>query len=160
MVEVKMEQEFQLPEGKYITFVLGREEYGVSLNKVREILGPEGIQDSEQNEPCVPGVLKIRNQKVPVLDLRCRFGLEMSSTKAGSAVLITTFGAESVLVGLLVDSIRQVLHIKTGLLKKFPLGKGDPRAEFIMGMVQTEGREILLLNLDKDGDLLPSLSQV
>ena len=58
-----MEQEHFLIEGKYITFVLGREEYGVSLNKVREILGPEGLQDSEQTDPCVRGVMKIRNCK-------------------------------------------------------------------------------------------------
>jgi purine-binding chemotaxis protein CheW len=155
-----MEQEHFLIEGKYITFVLGREEYGVSLNKVREILGPEGLQDSEQTDPCVRGVMKIRNQKIPVLDLRCRFGLETGSTKAGSAVLVTTLGLDSVLVGLMVDSIRQVLHIKSGLLKKSSFIEGDPRTEFIMGVVQTEGREILLLNLDKGGDLLPSLSPV
>jgi purine-binding chemotaxis protein CheW len=155
-----MEQELCSIDGKYITFVLGREEYGVSFNKVREILGPEGIQDSEKIEPCMRGVMKIRNQVIPVLDLRCRFGLETSSAKEGSAVLITSFGANSVLVGLLVDSIRQVLHIKTSLLKKLPVTAGDPRAEFIMGIVKTEGREILLLNLDKDGDLLPSLSRV
>jgi purine-binding chemotaxis protein CheW len=150
-----MEREFNSIEGKYITFVLGREEYGVSLNKVREILESVIIEDSGHSDPCVKGVMKIRNQKVPVLDLRCRFGLGAGPAKESYTVLIAAFGPAGVITGLMVDSIRQVLHIQTKVMKKLETAHDDPRADYVMGVVHTEGRPILILNLDKGADLLP-----
>jgi purine-binding chemotaxis protein CheW len=150
-----MEQGINSIEGKYITFVLGREEYGVSLNKVREILESVIIEESEHHDPCVKGIMKIRNQKVPVLDLRCRFGMGDGPARESYTVLIAAFGPAGVITGLIVDSIRQVLHIHTKVLERIETSQGDPRADYVVGVVNTEGRPILILNLDKGADLLP-----
>jgi purine-binding chemotaxis protein CheW len=152
-----MEQELNSIEGKYITFVLGREEYGVSLSKVREILESVIIQDTESTDPCVKGMMKIRNQKVPVLDLRCRFGLAAGPAQDSYTVLIAAFGPTGTITGLMVDSIRQVLYIQAKALEKFPIQNGDPRDEYIMGVANTEGRPIIILNLDKGVDLVPAI---
>lgn len=146
--------------GQHLIFLLRNEEYGIPLAQVREILGPEDIQSSEQNATCVSGMIKVHNQMIPILDLYCRFGLKSTPTKGGGAVLVTSFGPHGVMVGLMVDSIREVLPVKGDLLEKSSIPKGDPRSDFVIGLVKTEDRAIYLLNLEKDGDLLPSFSPV
>jgi purine-binding chemotaxis protein CheW len=147
-------------DGKFLTFDLNHEEYAISLGKVLEIVGAKGILDSDHEEPCLRGVISIRDQRVPVLDLRCRFGFEPRAKKEESAVLITVFEPELFKVGLVVDSVRQVMHIRTGILEKPLTVKEDPRAEFIWGQVDVEGRKIMILNSDKWGQYLRPLSSV
>jgi purine-binding chemotaxis protein CheW len=147
-------------EGQYMVFVLGREEYGISLRKVREILGPGDIHSRESNGACVRGMVKVHNQMIPILDLYCRFGLSSSASKEGGSILITSFGPHGVLVGLMVDSIREVVQIGADFLEQTTISRDDPRAEFVVGLAKMEERVIHLLNLEKRGDLLPSFSLV
>jgi purine-binding chemotaxis protein CheW len=149
-----MIQKNHVIDGEFMTFDLDHEEYAVALDKVLEILGTEGIQDSDKGDPCVRGVIHIRNQNVPVLDLRCQFGLGANMNEELSAVLLTVFGPGLSKIGLLVDSIRQVIRIKASIVKKAMNEKNDPRVEFILGQVEVEGRTIILLNLDKWGQSL------
>ncbi len=144
-------------EGQYITFVLGREEYGISLNKVHEILGPDGIQESDIEKPCLKGVLKLRGQKVPLLDLFCHFEVEGESGKGGGAILVTALGSEGGMLGLWVEAIRQVLHVDSGCLRQALVTSEDPRLEFIIGLAQIQGRTITLLSFEKGLELLPNL---
>jgi len=153
-----MREDLDYLEGQYITFVLGREEYGIALNKVHEILGPDGIQEAEIEKPCVKGVLKLRGQKVPILDLFCHFKTEGILVKGGGAVLVTALGVESGMLGLWVEAIRQVLHVDSSCLRRAPVIPTDPRSEFIVGVAQIQGRTITLLSFDKGFELLPNLS--
>jgi len=118
-------------DGKFITFDLNHEEYALALGRVLEILGAEGVQDSGHEDPCFRGVISIRNQKFPVLDLRCRFGFEPREKKQDSAVLVALFEPEQFKVGLTVDSVRQVMHIKAGLLEKAPVEKEDQLGQYL-----------------------------
>jgi purine-binding chemotaxis protein CheW len=155
-----MTQRHNLIEGEYMVFVLGREEYGIPLHKVREVLGPEDIHSHEPNEACVTGMIKIHNQMVPILDLYCRFGLPSNPEKEDGAVLITSFGSDGVMVGLLVDSIREVIQIEANFLETTMIPQDDPRSEFVVGLAAVEERVIHLLNLEKRADLLPAFSPV
>jgi purine-binding chemotaxis protein CheW len=155
-----MTQNQHFIDGKFLVFDLNHEEYAIALGKVLEIVGAKGILDFDHEEPCLRGVVSIRDQKVPVLDLRCRFGFEPRAKKEDSAVLITVFEPELFKVGLVVDSVRQVMHIRTGILEKPPTEKEDTRAEFILVRVKVEGRTIMILNSDKWGQYLRPLSSV
>jgi purine-binding chemotaxis protein CheW len=143
--------------GQYITFVLGREEYGIALNRVHEILGPDGIQDADMERPCLKGVLKLRGQKVQVLDLLCYFQTEGYFTKNAGAVLVTALGSEGEMLGLWVEAIRQVLHVDLGCLRPALLTPDDPRMGFIVGLAKIQDRTITLLSFDKGFELLPNL---
>jgi purine-binding chemotaxis protein CheW len=155
-----MTQNHHFVDGKFLVFDLNHEEYAIALGKVLEIVGAKGILDSDHEEACLRGVISIRDQKVPVLDLRCRFGFEPRAKKEDSAVLITVFEPELFKVGLVVDSVRQVMHIRTGILGKPLIEEKDLRAEFIWGRVEVEGRTIMILNSDKWGQYLRPLSSV
>jgi purine-binding chemotaxis protein CheW len=149
-----------LVNGKFITFDLNHEEYAIAMGRVLEILGADGIQDSSHEDPCFTGTISIRNQKFPVLDLRRRFGFGPREKKQNSAVLVALFEPEQFKVGLTVDSVRQVMHIKDGILEKTPIEKKDARSEFIYGQVETEGRTIHILNWDQLGQYLRPFSVV
>jgi purine-binding chemotaxis protein CheW len=152
-----MTQDFHFVDGKFITFDLNHEEYAISLGKILEILGAGGIRDLDHENPCFRGVIFIRDQKVRILDLRCRFGFEPRAKKEDSSVLVAVFEPGFFKVGLMVDSVRQVVHIKSDFLKKTPAEKNDIRDELIWGRVEVEGRTIRIFNSDKLGQYLGNL---
>ncbi len=154
-----MSAEMNHMAGPYITFALGREEYGIAFDRVHEILGPDGIVETEAENPCLKGVIKLRNQKMSILDLRCHFGIGKNEGKGTGAILVTAMG-EGGMVGLLVDAIRQVLHVQVNCLKPSKVDPNDPRAGFITGVAHIQGRIISLLNFDKGVEFLPSTSAI
>ncbi|HXL72048.1 MAG TPA: chemotaxis protein CheW, partial [bacterium] len=87
-----MRGKYHFIDGKFITFDLNREEYAIALERVLEIVGPGEISDTDHDDPCVRGVVKVRDLKVPVLDLYCRFGLAARADKEGSSVLVAVLG--------------------------------------------------------------------
>ncbi len=151
-------QKYHLIDEKFMTFSLNQEEYAVSMDKVLEILGTERILDSDHADSCVRGVIHSRNHTVRVFDLQCLFGFETRAKKEGASVLVTVFGSGLTRVGLMVDSIRQVVPIMAGFSEKLPTEADDPRDKFVLGQVEVEGRTIRLLNLDKWEQYLPSVS--
>jgi purine-binding chemotaxis protein CheW len=151
-------QKYHLVDEKFMTFSLNQEEYAVSMDKVLEILGTEGILDSDHADSCVRGIIHSRNHIVQVFDIRCLFGLETRTKKEGSSVLVTVFGPGLTRIGLMVDAIRQVVPIMAGFSEKPPAGVDNPRDKFVLGQVEIEGRTIQLLNLDKWEQYLPSVS--
>jgi len=155
-----MTQNHHFIDGKFITFDLNHEEYGIAMSKVLEIVGTDGICECDHEDPCFRGMIVIRDQKVPILNLRCRFGFEPREKKENSSVLVAVFEPGLLKVGIVVDSVRQVVHIKSDFLKKSLTEKEDARAEFIWGQVEVEGRNIMILNSDKLGQYLRSLSLV
>jgi purine-binding chemotaxis protein CheW len=152
-----MTQNYHFVDGKFITFDLNHEEYAISLGKILEVLGADRIRDLGHADPCFQGVIFIRDQKVRVLDLRCRFGFEPRTKKEDSSVLVAIFEPGFFKVGLMVDSVRQVVYIKSKFLEKTPAEKNDLRDELICGEVEVEGRTIRIFNSDKLGQYLGTL---
>lgn len=152
-----MTQNYHFVDGKFITFDLNHEEYAISLGKILEIVEAGGIRDLGHEDPCFRGVIFIRDQKVRILDLRCRFGFEPRTKKEDSSVLVAVFEPRFFKVGLMVDSVRQVVHIKSDFLEKSPAEKSDIRNELIWGQVELEGRTIRIFNSDKLGQYLGTL---
>ncbi len=149
-----MTQNDHFVDGKFITFDLNHEEYAIALGKILEIVGADGIRDSDHEDPCFRGVISIRNQKVRILDLRCRFGFEPRAKREDSSVLVAVFEPGFFKAGLVVDSVRQVIHIKSDFFEKNLNEKKDIRDELIWGKVQIEGRAIRIFNSDKLGQYL------
>jgi purine-binding chemotaxis protein CheW len=152
-----MIQNYDFVDGKFITFNLNHEEYAIALGKILEIVGADGIQDSEHKDPCFRGMISLRDQKVRILDLRCRFGFEPKAKKKDSSVLVAVFEPGFFKVGLVVDSVRQVMHIKSDFSEKVLTEEQDLRAQLIWGQVKVEGRTIRIFNSDKLGQYLETL---
>ena len=101
-------------EGKYLTFALAGEEYGIGILKVKEIIGLMPITTVPQTPGYVKGVINLRGKVIPVADLRLKFGMEaMEYNERTCIIVVEVKGAsQTILMGIVVDSVSEVLNIK------------------------------------------------
>jgi purine-binding chemotaxis protein CheW len=138
-------------EGKYLTFRLGREEYGVEILKVREIVGLMDITAVPRTSAHVRGVVNLRGKIIPVVDLRRKLGLPETASSRENCIIIVIVqsGHGEVLVGLLVDAVNEVLWVGEGEVDPLP-DIGDQEAlDFVRGLAKVRGRVVILLDIDR-----------
>jgi purine-binding chemotaxis protein CheW len=138
-------------EGKYLTFSLGAEEYGISILRVKEIIGMMPIRQMPQTPRFLKGVINLRGKVIPVVDLRLKFGLdEISATERTCIIVVEIDGREtSVLTGIVVDSVSEVLNIKGGDIEETPALGIRLNTDYIRGMAKTDKSVRVLLNIDR-----------
>ena len=100
-------------EGKYLTFALGPEEYGLEILKVREIIGYMDITAVPQTPHHVRGVINLRGQVIPVIDLRAKFSMEAADVTEETCIIVveTSQGDHTFSTGIVVDHVQEVLDI-------------------------------------------------
>jgi purine-binding chemotaxis protein CheW len=138
-------------EGKCLTFRLGREEYGVEILKVREIVGLMDITAVPRTSAHVKGVVNLRGKIIPVVDLRRKLGLPEAAANRENCIIIVIVqsGQVDALVGLLVDAVNEVLWIGEDEVDSLP-DLGDSREiDFVRGLAKVRGRVIILLDIEK-----------
>lgn len=135
-------QELQL-----VAFCLQGEEFAVDIQKVREVLKITQITPLPQSPEFIEGVINLRGEVLPVVDLRKRFRLA-GSVEAGKARIIIV-EIEEGLVGLIVDSVTEVLHLTAAAVEPAPRRLGAGKAEFIQGVGKLGDRLLIILNLEK-----------
>jgi len=138
-------------EGKYLTFTLAEEEYGIGILKIKEIIGMLPITSVPQTPEFVKGVINLRGKVIPVIDLRLRFGMgEIDYTERTCIIVVETTGqAGTVLIGIVVDSVSEVLNIKAEDIEDTPTFGTRLNTDYILGMAKMEGGVKILLNIDK-----------
>jgi len=138
-------------EGKYLTFSLAGEEYGIGILKVKEIIGLMAITTVPQTPSYVKGVINLRGKLIPVVDLRLKFGMEpMEYTDRTCIVVVEIRGAErTVLMGIVVDSVSEVLNIKGSEIEDTPNFGSKLNTAFILGMAKANGSVKILLDIDR-----------
>jgi purine-binding chemotaxis protein CheW len=135
--------------GKYLTFILAGEEYGIEILKVREIIGLMDITDVPRMPGYVRGVINLRGKVIPVVDLRTKFGM-MSTEDTDETCIIVVDAAQdgkSSQTGILVDTVSEVLNITGGQIEKTPTFGAAMNTEFIMGMAKLGGDVKILLDI-------------
>lgn len=139
-------------EGKYLTFLMDRESYGVEVTKVREIIRMQPITPVPQMPAYVKGVINLRGKIIPVIDLRLRFGLpETEVTDATCIVVVQSRDADDVdtYTGLVVDGVEEVLSITAGDIENSPNFGVSVEAESIIGMAKIKGTVKTLLDIER-----------
>jgi purine-binding chemotaxis protein CheW len=138
-------------EGKYLTFSLGGEEYGVGILKVKEIIGLMMITPVPRTPSHVKGVINLRGKVIPVLDLRLRFGMDaIDYTERTCIIVVEIIGEGSPLpMGIVVDSVSEVLNIKEADIEDTPTFGVKLDTDFILGMAKTESDVKILLDIDR-----------
>jgi len=132
--------------GKYLTFRLAGEEYGVQILKVREIIGLLDITSVPQVPPYVKGVINLRGRVIPVVDLRLKFGMEATEYTEQTCIVVVDVGE---LTGAIVDTVQEVLDVEAGQIDPPPpLGAGVDTS-FVLGMGKVKGGVKILLDIDK-----------
>lgn len=137
--------------GKYLTFALGSEEYGLEILKVREIFGYMEITAIPQTPEHVKGVINLRGQVIPVIDLRAKFGMETIETTDQTCIIVveTTQQDSKFSTGIVVDHVQEVLDIKADQIEDAPQFGSSVETEFISGMGKIGDSVKILLNIDK-----------
>ncbi len=137
--------------GKYLTFKLVEEEYGLEILKVREIIGMMAITRVPRTPDFVRGVINLRGKVIPVIDLRKKFGMEATVDTEETCIIVVDVAraAEKLQIGILVDSVSEVLDIKAEDIEDAPSFGSDLDTEFIMGMAKAKGSVKILLNIEK-----------
>ena len=136
--------------GKYLTFRLGGEEYGLEILKVREIIGLMDITVVPRTPTYVRGVINLRGKIIPVLDLRVKFGMPSIETTEETCIIVVEVHKddEAVEMGILVDKVSEVLDIISEDIEDAPSFGGGFDADFIMGMAKAKDSVKILLNID------------
>ena len=150
-------------EGKYLTFILAEEEYGVGILKIKEIIGMLPITSVPQTPDFVKGVINLRGKVIPVMDLRLRFGMmSIDYTERTCIIVVEISGqAGTILVGIVVDAVSEVLNIKGDDIEKTPTFGTKLNTDYILGMAKMEGGVKILLDIDQvlSSDELSMLSE-
>lgn len=138
-------------EGKYLTFILAGEEYGIGILKVKEIIGMMTITTIPQTPPYVKGVINLRGKVIPVVDLRLKFGMEAVDYTDRTCIIVVEIKteAEDLRVGLVVDTVSEVLNIRGGDIENPPVFGTTMNTDFILGMAKVNGGVKVLLDIDK-----------
>ncbi len=138
-------------EGKYLTFTLASEEYGLGILKVKEIIGMMPVTTVPQTPEFVKGVINLRGKVIPVIDLRLRFGIgAISYTERTCIIVVEIVGdAGTIQIGIVVDSVSEVLNIKGEDVEDTPTFGSKLNTDYILGMAKMEGSVKILLDIDR-----------
>jgi len=138
-------------EGKYLTFALANEEYGLEILKVREIIGYMDITAVPQTPAHVKGVINLRGQVIPVVDLRAKFGMETTEVTEETCIIVVEIahGDRKFSTGIVVDHVQEVLDIAGEDIEEAPQFGSAVNTDFILGMGKIGNSVKILLDIDR-----------
>lgn len=138
--------------GKYLTFDLGKEEYGIGILQVREIIGLMEITAVPHTPSYIKGVINLRGSVIPVMDLRSKFNMESQEYNERTCIIVVEVhgGSGTILVGMIVDSVSEVLNIADSEIEPPPsFGGNEVETGNFLGMAKIKGDVKILLDIDK-----------
>ncbi len=134
-------------EGQFLTFALNSEEYGIEILRTREIIGVMDITTVPQTPDFMKGVINLRGKVIPVIDLRLKFSMQEEEYTQETCIIVVE--ANSSQVGIIVDSVSEVLNIKSEEIEDTPsFGQGID-TDFIMGLGKVKEKIIILLDIEQ-----------
>lgn len=137
--------------GKFLTFSLGEEEYGLEILKVQEINGMMPITRVPRTPEWVRGVINLRGRVIPVVDLRLKFGLEATEDTERTCIIVVQLDRDdlTLVMGIVVDAVSEVLNLVDDQIEQAPNFGSDAAAQFIIGVGKIAGQGfVLLLDID------------
>ncbi|MCF8037954.1 MAG: chemotaxis protein CheW [Desulfohalobiaceae bacterium] len=137
--------------GKYLTFRLGEEDYGLEILKVQEIIGMQEITGIPRTPDFVKGVINLRGKVIPVVDLRLKFGMDEAEVSRKTCIIVVQIAQEAgkVIMGIVVDEVSEVLEIGGKEIEPAPAFGTQLDTNFILGMAKTDNAVKILLDLDR-----------
>jgi len=138
-------------EGKYLTFTLAEEEYGIGILKVKEIIGIMSITTVPQTPEYMKGVINLRGKVIPVVDLRLKFGMEAMEYTERTCIIVVEIEGDNrkIQMGIVVDAVSEVMNIKAGDIEDTPNFGSRLNTEYILGMAKIGGKVKILLDIGK-----------
>lgn len=137
--------------GKYMTFKLANEEYGLEILKVRELIGLMEITRVPRTQGYMRGVINLRGKVIPVVDLRLKFGMEEAESTSQSVIIVVQLSGKhgGLTMGILVDEVLEVRAIEAEQIEPPPKLDSYESTDFLLGVGKADKRVIFLLDIDR-----------
>lgn len=137
-------------QGKYLIFHLGKEEFGVQVLKVREIMGLQDITSVPQVPAFIKGVINLRGKVIPVMDLRLKFGLDTAEYTQRTCIVVLEVVLQSgaILMGAIVDGVSEVVNLQESEIEDTPDFGDQAELPYVLGMAKVKGKVKILLDID------------
>ncbi|MFT6917783.1 MAG: purine-binding chemotaxis protein CheW [Cognaticolwellia sp.] len=132
---------------QWVTFKLDRETYGINVMQVQEVLRYTEVAPVPGSPIYVMGIINLRGNVVTVIDTRIRFGLESAEINDNARIVIIE--AETQVIGILVDSVAEVVYLKSSEIDAAPNVGNDESAKFIQGVSNRDGELLILVDLNQ-----------
>jgi purine-binding chemotaxis protein CheW len=133
--------------GKFLTFFLAGEEYGIEILSVHEIIGMMPITGVPGTPDYIRGIINLRGKIIPIVDLRQKFGMESKAQTSETCIIVVH--VQGVEVGTVVDRVSEVLNIDAGDIEPPPLFGRDVNTDYILGIAKSQAKVRILLNIDR-----------
>ncbi len=134
-------------EGKFLTFALGEEEYGIEIRNVTEIIGIQSMTDLPDTPPFVKGVINLRGKVIPLIDVRLRFNFEEKDYDDRTCIIVVNI--ENMSVGLIVDTVSEVMDIPESSIEPPPKVNNKAGSRYIKGLGKVDEDVKILLDTQK-----------
>lgn len=132
--------------GKFLTFFLAGEEYGLEILKVHEIIGMLPITRIPRSPDYIRGVINLRGKVIPIMDLRTRFSMPAHDTEEACIIVTQIQGVQ---IGIVVDQVSEVANVTEDQVEDTPNFGADVHTEFLLGLAKQGGKVKLLLDIDR-----------
>ncbi len=143
--------EVQEDQQQYLTFVLGGETYAMGILTIKEIIEYGNITEIPRMPDFIRSVINLRGAVVPVIDLAARFGKRVTNITRRTCIVIVEVanGEETQDIGVMVDTVNEVLDIPDNEIEPAPAFGANIRADFIAGMGKINGKFVIILNINQ-----------
>ena len=140
-----------LKGGKFLTFFMANEKYGLEILKVREIIGMMKVTSVPMTPAFVRGVINLRGKVIPVIDLRLKFGMEPKGNTERTCIILVHLArtAQEMTMGIIVDEVSDVLDLNQGQIEPPPSFGPSVRTDFIFGMGKIDQTVMTILDIDR-----------
>lgn len=141
----------QVQDGKHLTFSLGKENYGIPILQVREIIGMMDITEVPKTPDFIKGVVNLRGKIIPIMDLRSKFGMEAIEYTERTCIIVVEVNINESKrpMGIVVDTVSEVVNIEENEIEETLDYGAKMEEEFLTGMGKVKDKVIMLLNIDK-----------
>lgn len=145
---------------RYLTFFLGEEQYGIAIDRIKEIIAIMKVTNVPKTPEYMRGVINLRGSIIPVVDTRLRFGMETKEEDMHTAIVIVE--VDKVNIGFIVDRVEEVASIDSAALSDPPKFGNNIDTDFICSMAQMDENVVMILDVLKlfEADELISLEQI
>jgi purine-binding chemotaxis protein CheW len=152
MAETKIETRDDLLSGsrgtmQLVSFRLDKEEYGIEITRVREIILMGEITRVPETPPHIKGLINLRSTVIPIVDLRLRFGLPEEAPTDHTRIMVVNVAGKT--IGIVVDAVSEVLRISAEQIAPPPPTVAGLNNEYLTGLVKLDDRMLILLDIDK-----------
>ncbi len=141
----------EIQGGKFLTFQLGKEIYGIPIKKAKEIIGVMTITHIPRTQGYIKGVINLRGKIVPVVDLRAKFGMKTKDYDDRTCIIIIEVSLSDSIrsVGIAVDTVSEVINIVKSDIEQSPQVDVQIEEGFLAGLGKMKDKVIIILNIDR-----------